>query len=561
METNELVQEIMSMHRSLPNRPGIDEVEAAKSLMVNLEKEDQAKLEAIMKQKKGKNVAEEVFRVLQEMQKHMVYYLSKEQKIEALRLLDLENVHLVFDELVQRASDCLSGRSSGLDKNWVVKESRNGEMGYSYLSSMGFRSLSETKTANYGGFSEEGGRGDALVSKDDSFLEKGLKVIGTDGIGMGSRDVFVTPRIVDSTLNLNVNSGQDGEKLSLIKLASLIEVSSKKESRELNLQNRLIDQVDWLPDSIGKLSSLMTLDLSENKIMVLPGTIGGLSSLQKLDLRSNRVSELPDSVGDLLNLVTLDLSGNQLRSLPPAVSNLVRLQELNLSSNNLRVLPNTIGSLVSLKKLDVETNELEEIPHTIGQCTSLEELRVDYNRLRALPEAVGRIGSLEVLSLRYNNVRQLPTTMASMASLKELDVSFNELEYVAESMCFATTLVKMNISNNFADMRDLPRSFGNLENLEELNMCNNQIRTLPDSFRMLSKLRVLIVDGNPLEVPPGNIVELGAQAVVQFMEDLVTQRDIKSEPVKQKKSWVNMLFFSNSNKRQHAGNGNSYVQE
>ncbi|KAG9145623.1 hypothetical protein Leryth_026697 [Lithospermum erythrorhizon] len=58
-------------------------------------------------------------------------------------------------------------------------------------------------------------------------------------------------------------------------------------------------------------------------------------------------------------------------------------------------------------------------------------------------------------------------------------------------------------------MRDLPRSFGNLENLEELNMSNNQIRILPDSFRMLSKLRVLIVDGNPLD---------GSVGVYQFVK-------------------------------------------
>ncbi|GAA0145640.1 scaffold/adaptor protein [Lithospermum erythrorhizon] len=563
METNEVVQEIMNIHRSFPTRPGIDEVEAAKSLMVNVEREDEVKLEVIIKQKKGKNVSEEIFRVFQEMQKQLLYYQSKEQKIEALRLLDLENVYVVFDELIQRASDCLSGTSGSSNSNPEVKEgvmrdsSRINDVSYSNSSSvalnvslLGGRSSGEG-TMGLGSLREEGDRGGELVSKDDNYLKKGKKVIDMDGVGIRiqSRDVFVSPRIVDSTLNPSITSGQDGEKLSLIKLASLIEVSAKKGTTELDLQNRLIDQVDWLPDSIGKLSSLVSLDLSENKILFLPGTIGGLSSLQKLDLSGNKLSELPESVGDLLNLVTLDLSGNQLRFLPPTVASLVRLQELNLSSNNLHVLPNAIGSLVSLKKLDVETNELEEIPHMIGQCSSLQELRVDYNRLKALPEAVGRIGSLEVLSVRYNNIRQLPTTMASMTSLKELNVSFNELEYVPESLCFATTLVKMNISNNFADMRDLPRSFGNLENLEELNMSNNQIRTLPDSFRMLSKLRILIVDGNPLEFPSGNILAMGAQAVVQFMEDLVTQRDIKSQPVKQKKSWVQMLFFSKSNKR------------
>ncbi|MCI78135.1 plant intracellular ras-group-related LRR protein 4-like, partial [Trifolium medium] len=36
---------------------------------------------------------------------------------------------------------------------------------------------------------------------------------------------------------------------------------------------------------------------------------------------------------------------------------------------------------------------------------------------------------------------------------------------------------------------------------------------------MLTKLRILRVEENPLEVPPREIAEKGAQAVVQYMAD------------------------------------------
>jgi Leucine-rich repeat (LRR) protein len=104
--------------------------------------------------------------------------------------------------------------------------------------------------------------------------------------------------------------------------------------------------------------------------------------------------------------------------------------------------------------------------------------------------------------------------MSSLLSLKELDVSFNELESVPESLCFAISLIKMNIGNNFADMQSLPRSIGNLENLEELDISNNQIRVLPGSFRMLTRLRILRVEETPLEVPPRHVAEKGAQVCV-----------------------------------------------
>ncbi|CAK7355501.1 unnamed protein product [Dovyalis caffra] len=560
---DQAVEEIMRIHRSLPTRPGIEEVEAAKTLIRNVEKEEQAKLEGISKQTKSPDVPQELFMILQEMQKQLCFFQNKEQKREALKMLDLENVHNLFDEFIQRASKCLSSPSSsstsvsGFDSSSNYANGGSNSFKGSAVAAAGSSSIDRSSMATTSGLyyaEREQTRSAELFTRDDSYVNKAKSSFYSDGIGASS-----TPQIVDSTLKASsISSSQDGEKLSLIKLASLIEVSAKKGTRELNLRCRLMDQVDWLPDSIGKLSSLVTLDLSENRIVALPDTIGGLSSLTKLDLHANRIGELPGSIGDLLSLVVLDVRGNQLLSLPATFGRLVRLQELDLSSNRLSSLPDTIGSLVSLKKLNVETNDIEEIPHTIGKCSSLKELRAEYNRLKALPEAVGKIETLEVLSVRYNNIKQLPTTMSSLSSLKELDVSFNELESVPESLCFATSLVKMNIGNNFADMQSLPRSIGNLENLEELDISNNQIRILPDSFRMLTHLRILRVEENPLEVPPRHIAEKGAQAVVQYMAQLVEKRDVKAQPVKQKKSWAQICFFSKSNKRKR--NSVDYVK-
>ncbi|KAL2333986.1 hypothetical protein Fmac_015199 [Flemingia macrophylla] len=539
---DEVVEEIMRLHRSLPVRPGIEEVEAARMLMANVEREDQAKLEAIAssRQRKGPHVPEELFMVLQEMQRSMVFFQSKEQKREALKLLDLENVHALFDDLIQRASNCVAAPSSSSSKSSLSERET--------FSSTSSASVSVSSFTKVPAASSE-----ILFTRDDSFMSKTKPAFFPDGYSIGPA-VSSKPQLLDSPLKPASTSGEEGgDKLSLIKLASLIEVSAKKGTRELMLQNKLMDQVDWLPDSLGRLSSLVKLDLSENRISVLPSTIGGLSSLTSLDLHSNKIAELLECVGDLLSLVYLNVGGNQLSSLPTSLGRLVRLEELDLSSNQLKVLPDAIGSLVSLRILNVETNDIEEIPHSIGRCCSLRELCADYNRLKALPEAVGKIESLEALSVRYNNLKQLPTTMSSLKNLKELNVSFNELEYVPESLCFATSLVKMNIGNNFADMRSLPRSIGNLEMLEELDISNNQIRVLPDSFRMLTRLRVLKVEENPLEVPPRHVAEKGAQVVVQYMAELVEKKDVKSQPLKQKKGWAQICFFSKSNKRKRDG--------
>ncbi|KAL1814881.1 hypothetical protein ACET3Z_017455 [Daucus carota] len=527
LSMDEMVSEITRIHKSLPERPGVEEIEAAKSLILNVEADDESRFQAIAKQIKNPQVPDELFLILQEMQKNLVFFQSKEQRREAIRLLDLENVHLLFDEMIQRASMCL---------NFPIVSALNSADSVSTtdLSNFGsFEANSSTTTGSgSGSFSlfyemDDFNVFSQMSTRDDSYVKKAKS---SDGIaGVPQSEVVFTPQIVDSSLKPVIASGQ-GEKMSLIKFASLIEVSARKKTHELNLRGKLIEQIEWLPDSIGKLSSLTTLDISENKIAALPSTIGGLSSLTKLDLHSNQLVELPDTIGDILSLVSLNLRGNHLTSLPATFGRLVRLQDFDLSSNLLHFLPESIGSLVSLKTFNIETNNIEELPYTIAHCSSLKKLRADYNHLKALPEAVGHLASLEVLTVRYNNISRLPTTMASLENLKELDISFNELGSMPESLCLATTLVKMDISNNFSDLQYLPRSIGNLKMLEELNMSNNQIRILPDSFSMLSKLRFLNVEGNPLEEPPRSVTDMGAQAIVQYMAEYVAKRDVNVEP-------------------------------
>ncbi|KAA3456383.1 plant intracellular Ras-group-related LRR protein 5-like [Gossypium australe] len=447
----ETIQEIMRLYKSLPPRPSIEEVEAAKTVLQTAENEEKTKLEAISKNQHHhqphEGVPDELLSILQQVKKTMVLFQSHEQKKEALYLVEVDDIFETFDGLIQRAS--------------------------------------------------------LLVSEDN--LEE--KVWGFDGETVISDDSLVT-----SSTKASWNSGEDScEKLNLMKTATLIENTAKMGAIVLDLKAKLMDQMEWLPVSIGKLNGVTELDLSENRIMALPPSIDGLRALTKLDLHSNQLINLPDGIGELVNLLELDLHANRLSSLPASFGNLKNLMNLDLSSNNFTHLPDTIGDLTSLKRLIVETNELEELPYTIGNCSSLLVLRLDFNRIKALPEAIGKLECLEILTAHYNRIKGLPTTMGNLSNLKELDVSFNEIESIPETLCFAISLRKLKVGKNFADLRALPRSIGNLEMLEELDISDNQIRVLPDSFRFLSKLRVLHADETPLEVPSREVIKLGAK--------------------------------------------------
>ncbi|RRT74515.1 hypothetical protein GW17_00051493 [Ensete ventricosum] len=526
----EAVEEIMRVYRSLPPRPSIEEVEAAMAVIKSADSEEETRIEELGKMQKPADVPDELFYVLQEVRKNLVLLQAQEQRREAMYVVELDKRFQVFDELVQRASKLVSseeGEGGGEEEEFKAR--------YDAMVPRTGRSLSlvmEEKDEKRGEMDVSNGQ---VFSSLKSEVPSGqislsffLACCSTEACFLNSL-VSLCSHIILIVLFFSLSYGSsvvggDTEKLSLIQVASLIETSAKNGIGVLDLHGKLMDQIEWLPVSLGKLQDITELNLSENRIMALPPSVGGLRSLTKLDVHSNQLTNLPDSFGELCNLVDLDLHANRLKSLPPSFGNLTSLVNLDLSSNQLSALPDTLGNLTNLRTLNVETNELEELPYTIGSCTALAELRLDFNQLKALPEAVGKLERLEVITLHYNRVKSLPTTMASLSKLKELDVSFNELELIPESLCFATSLVKLNVGRNFADLTALPRSIGNLEMLEELDISSNQIRVLPDSFQLLTKLRVFNADETPLEVPPRHVLKLGAQAVVQYMADLVSAR-------------------------------------
>ncbi|MHA2250677.1 MAG: leucine-rich repeat domain-containing protein [Candidatus Kariarchaeaceae archaeon] len=132
-----------------------------------------------------------------------------------------------------------------------------------------------------------------------------------------------------------------------------------------------------IPDSIGNLTNLESLDLSDNQLTNLPESIGNLTNLESLDLSSNLLTSLPKSIGNLVNLKSLNLSGNQLTNLPESIGNLTNLETLDLSGYQLTTLPESIGDLSNLESLWLMGNQLTNLPGSIVKLNNLHTLIVD----------------------------------------------------------------------------------------------------------------------------------------------------------------------------------------
>jgi Leucine-rich repeat (LRR) protein len=82
-------------------------------------------------------------------------------------------------------------------------------------------------------------------------------------------------------------------------------------------------------------------------------------------------NSIPESIGSLKMLETLDLRCNNLISLPKSLIQLKKLKYLNLSWNNLINIPSFLYKMKSLEFLDLSNNNIQTIPESIKKMKRL----------------------------------------------------------------------------------------------------------------------------------------------------------------------------------------------
>ncbi|KAH7667716.1 Non-specific serine/threonine protein kinase protein [Dioscorea alata] len=291
-----------------------------------------------------------------------------------------------------------------------------------------------------------------------------------------------------------------------------------------------------IPASIGRLSQLQELYLSSTSLIgSIPSSIGNITSLQILDLSSNEgiSGYMPREFGDLCNLQTLHLDGSfvgkSLEDFRDAFSGCIRLNlnVLSFSFSSLRgPLPNWLGEFQNLTFLDLSYNSFNNsIPAAIGRLSKLQILSIsDSALIGSIPSSIGNATSLQFLSLS-NNIGisgDMPSGFGDLCNLQSLNMDGT---FVGKSLedfkdafsgCIRRNLNELSFV--YSSLQGpLPDWLGEFQNLTFLDLSYNSFNnSIPAAIGRLSKLQELSISSSALN---GSIPEsFGRLSGLQYLD-------------------------------------------
>ncbi|KAF9918131.1 DTW domain-containing protein 1 [Lobosporangium transversale] len=264
-----------------------------------------------------------------------------------------------------------------------------------------------------------------------------------------------------------------------------------------------------IPQEIKILTNLVELSLRDNLLTSVPPELACLRLLQKLSLANNRIQEPPEPIATFSHLTWLSLASNTLTSLPDSFSKLQKLTSLDLQRNRFSTIPECIFNMQSLNILLLQKNRITVISPKIGRCTQLVSLNLSYNRIQHLPIEMIDCRDLQHLLLSVNNIQNLPAELCeAWENLLNLDLHTNDLRTLPDQLGCMKSLRRLNLAIN--KIIEIPTTIGQLQLLEWLNLNDNKLETLPESMQSMQSLVKMGIVQNRLRTLPAALAKLNS---------------------------------------------------
>ncbi|QZA59211.1 NEL-type E3 ubiquitin ligase domain-containing protein [Candidatus Rhabdochlamydia porcellionis] len=226
-----------------------------------------------------------------------------------------------------------------------------------------------------------------------------------------------------------------------------------------------------------------------------------------LNLSYLNLSSLPNVFGHLSELEELNLNGNRLTTLLDAAIDLTALKLKIIHINNKTL--TTLSDLLTYRSILAQKQQLD---HILNQWTKKASFGEDQAEAKKRILDFFNNSTKQDLNLSSLNLSSLPDIFNISCfchRLKELDLSENQLTTLPDTFRNLSRLTRLSLSTN--QLTTLPKTLGNLSQLTMLDLGTNQLTTLPNTLGNLSRLTWLDLTANQLITLPdtlGNLAQL-----------------------------------------------------
>ena len=177
---------------------------------------------------------------------------------------------------------------------------------------------------------------------------------------------------------------------------------------------------------------LEVLEIKEVGIASFPELSVENKTLKVLVLRLNNLSKLPENIGSLSALQTIDIY-NPITEVPASLMNLKQLENLKFEGAEFTDFPEQVFALPKLKSLIISQfdtkNKIKVLPDNFDRFPLLEELSLRNAALSEVPASVGRLPKLENVYFNANNLTKLPQALAENPRLTYVNINDNPLDF------------------------------------------------------------------------------------------------------------------------------------
>jgi internalin A len=318
---------------------------------------------------------------------------------------------------------------------------------------------------------------------------------------------------------------------------ALIERARREGAKELDLSRYVLGQpLLEIPAEIFDLTQLESLDLSSNDIREVPERIKNLAHLKRLRVLRNPIEKLPDIPGLGLHWDTylqhreslssrhivelwieVDLAQPRYRKSAGGWQHLHELAHMP----NLRWLYVGLSGMSGSTKIPEPMGELRDLINNIRQLSSLESLRFWGLLIKKFPDGIRELKSLRHLELHGTGLREIPDWLGELDELQSLGLGMNELTALPNSLANLHKLEGLYLSDN--RFTNIPEVAFRIKNLSRLSVsCNGwrgyegHIKQVPADILQLPGLELLDISGQPVELPPEEVVKEGVEAIKNY---------------------------------------------